>query len=93
MRVNPVLKGTVVGASLLLVAGCATKSDLQAYATKSDLAALRSELMGEIQKAQADASAAQQSAAASAAAAEQAAADAKAAADRADAIFRQSLRK
>jgi hypothetical protein len=89
----PALKGAVAATSLLLVAGCVTKSDLADYATKSDLEALRSELMTEIQKTQADVAAAQQSAAAAAAAAERAAADAKAAAEKADAIFQKSLRK
>jgi hypothetical protein len=73
-------------ALLALLGGCASKADLEPYATKADLDALRNELMGEIAKSQDAANAA-------AASAQQAAIDAKVAADKADAIFRKSLRK
>jgi hypothetical protein len=71
---------------LVTLASCASKSDLEPYATKAELESLRSELMGEISKAQTIASSAD-------AAAQEAAASAKTAADKADAIFRKSLRK
>jgi outer membrane murein-binding lipoprotein Lpp len=51
-------------ATMLTVGGCVTQSDLNSYATKSDLAALRSELMTEITKAQDSAQRAEQEAAA-----------------------------
>jgi hypothetical protein len=80
------------GAALLALAGCASKAEAE-YATKSDLQALRTELLTEIRKSQDASQAAAQQAAAAAAAAQQAAADAAAASEKADAIFKQSLRK
>ena len=78
---------------VVLTGGCVSHSDLNAYATKSDLAALRSELTSEIQKAQDSAQKAQSEAAAASDSAQKAAASAAASAEKADAIFRQSLRK
>jgi len=93
MALNSRFTMIALTAAMLATAGCATRSDLDAYATKSDLAALRSELMTEIQKAQDTAQRADQNAATAAEAAQKAAADAAAASEKADAIFRQSLRK
>ncbi len=86
MSIKAMLSSVVLGAMLLGAGGCATKEDLQGYATKEELSALRAELMEEIRKAQ-------ENAAASAAAAKTAAADARSASEKADAIFRQSVRK
>jgi hypothetical protein len=86
------LRNIILAASLLAVAGCASRAEPE-YATKADLQALRNELLGEIRASQAASQAASEQAAAAAAAAQQAAADAAAAAEKADAIFRQSLRK
>ena len=77
----------------MLTGGCVTHSDLDAYATKGDLAALRTELTAEIQKAQETAQKAQSDAAAAAESAQKAADSAAASSQKADAIFRQSLRK
>lgn len=93
MSVKPALRILTCGAVLLALAGCVTRTDLEGYATKSELSSLRTELLQEIQKAQESARAAEQSAAASAAAAQRAADDARAASEKADAIFRQSVRK
>ncbi|MBX6321401.1 MAG: hypothetical protein IRY94_06210 [Rhodospirillaceae bacterium] len=82
----------VAGAALVALAGCASKAAPE-YATKSDLQALRTELMTEIRKAQDSANAASQQAAQAAQAAQQAAAEAQAASQKADSIFKQSLRK
>lgn len=95
MRKKWLLISVVLGAPMLLASGCATSEDLEAYATKdelsayatkADMEAMRSDLMDEIRKAQADAQNA-------AAAAERAAEDAREASEKADAIFRKSLRK
>jgi hypothetical protein len=83
----------VFAASLVALTGCASKSNLQPYATKAEVESLRSELMHEIGKTQVIATSADASASSSAAAAQQAADSAKIAADKADAIFRKSLRK
>ena len=92
MRLSSVALLAVSGAMLML-GGCVTQSDLDPYAKKSDLAALRSELMAEIGKAQDTAQRAEQEAAAASQSAQQAAANAASASEKADAIFRQSLRK
>ena len=86
MSIKAVLSSVVLGAMLLGAAGCATRADLEGYATKEELSALRAELLEEIRKAQASARAA-------AASAERAAADARSASEKADAIFRKSVRK
>ena len=93
MAMNPRFTMIALTTLMLATAGCATQSDLEAYATKNDLAALRSELMTEIQKAQESAQRAEQNASAAAEASQKSAADAAAASEKADAIFRQSLRK
>jgi hypothetical protein len=93
MKTRIILPTVALGVALFSVAGCATKDDLEGYATKGDVSSLRQELLQEIRKAQDNAANAESSAAASAAAAERAAADAQRAADKADAIFRKSLRK
>ena len=86
MSIKTVLSSVILGSMLLAGAGCATRDDLQGYATKEELSALRAELMEEFRKAQ-------DSAAASAASAKTAAADARSASEKADAIFRKSVRK
>lgn len=93
MRNSWALPILIVGAMQLAVAGCATQEDLGTYATKSELSALRSELMDQIRKAQESAQSSEQQAGAAAASAQQAADDARAASEKADAIFRKSLRK
>lgn len=82
-----------LAALALTVGGCVTQSDLDSYATKGDLAALRSELTAEIAKAQETAQRAEQQAAAASQSAQEAAASAAEASEKADAVFRQSLRK
>ena len=82
-----------LAAAMVTIGGCVTRSDLDGYATKGDLAALRSELMTEIKAAQDSAQKAEQDAAAAAESAKKAEASATAASEKADAIFRQSLRK
>ena len=93
MNAKKSLTGLVLGAALLATSACASKSDLDAYATKDEVSSMRAELMQEISKAQADAAAAQETAAAAAAAADAAAANAAMASEKADAIFQKSLRK
>jgi hypothetical protein len=93
MKIKGLPSSFILGAVLLAVASCATQESLQGYATKDDLSALRTELLGEIRKAQDSARAAEESSAASAAAAQRAAEDARAASEKADAIFRKSVRK
>jgi hypothetical protein len=86
MSIKGVPSSFILGVMLLAVTSCATQESLQGYVTKQELSALRTELLGEIRKAQ-------ESAATSAAAAERAADDARAASEKADAIFRKSVRK
>ena len=102
MTIKGVLSNLTLGVMLLAITSCATKEDLQGYATKGDLqgyvtkeelSSLRSELLGEIRKAQDSARAAEENSAASAASAQSAADDARAASEKADAIFRKSVRK
>lgn len=80
---------SILGVSMLVLGGCASQSDLDAYATKAELEQLRNELNA-VRDA---AAAAEQNSANAAAAAQQAADDARAASEKADAIFRKSLRK
>jgi hypothetical protein len=82
----------LIGAALLALAGCTSKAAPE-YATKADLQQLRTDVMTEIRRAEAESQAASQQAAAAAQAAQQAAAEAQAASQKADAIFKQSLRK
>jgi hypothetical protein len=82
----------LIGAAMIALAGCASKAEPE-FATKADLQSLRTELLTEIRKAEAQSQAASQQAAAAAQAAQQAAAEAQAASQKADAIFKQSLRK
>jgi len=93
MNSKKCLTGLVLGAALLATSACATKSDLDAYATKEEMSAMRAELMGEINEAKASALAAEETAAAAAAAADAAAAESAMASEKADAIFQKSLRK
>ena len=93
MRLIGVPSSLALGIMLLAMAGCATQESLQGYATTDDLSAMRTELLGEIRKAQDSARAAEENSAASAAAAQRAAEDARAASEKADAIFRKSVRK
>ncbi len=83
----------LLGVVLLAVASCAAPEAMQGYVTQDDLSALRTELMGEIRKAQDSARVAEANASASAASAQRAADDAQAASQKADAIFRKSVRK
>ena len=73
--------------ALLLGAGCATREDIDSL--RSEVTAMRTDLIG-IRSVATEAAA---SAKMSAEAAERAAAEAKAASDKADQIYRQSLRK
>ena len=93
MRLHSRFTIFVLAAATLTIAGCVTHSDLNAYATKGDLATLRSELMTEIKQAQDTAQKAEQDATSAAESAQTSAASAAAASEKADAIFRQSLRK
>jgi hypothetical protein len=93
MRTNWRPSVLILGAALIAVSGCATRSDLEPYATKGELSAMREELMVEIKKAKESARTAEESAAAAAISARQAAEDADAASRRAEAVFRKSLRK
>ncbi len=93
MSTKMALSALILGATLLVGTGCATRDDLQDYATKGELSSLRTELLEEVRKAQDSARAAEQSSAASAAAAQRAADDARAASEKTDAIFRKSLKK
>ena len=87
------LVSLAVGASMLALAGCATRADVQALPTKADLEQLRSDLMGEIAKTQDMVRAAEQKAAEAATAAQNAEQRAAEAADKAEKIFQKSLRK
>jgi len=93
MSIKPTLPILILGATLLAASGCATKEELQGYATKGELSSLRTELLEEIRKAQESAQAAEENAAASAAASERAAEDARTASEKAEAIFRKSVSK
>jgi hypothetical protein len=93
MSIKGVPSSFILGVMLLAVTSCATQESLQGYVTKQELSALRTELLGEIRKAQDSARAAEENSAASAASAQRAAEDARAASEKAEAIFRKSVRK
>lgn len=93
MFIKRVPSSVILGVMLLAVTSCATQESLQGYATKEELSSLRTELLGEIRKAQETARAAEANSAASAASAQRAAAGARSASEKADAIFRKSVRK
>ena len=93
MNAKKCMTGLVLGTALLATSACATKSDLEAYATKDDISAMKTELMDAISEVNETAMAAEDAAAQAAAAADAAAADAAMASEKADAIFQKSLRK